>query len=238
MRSIKTITACITAVLLMFICFAVPVKADSIFDSAKEVTNGKKYTAKLSEKEKNHSYKVNVNSKGTLIVSITSDVKYMDFYVYDSDGTQIDEDSKEIKTGNYKTTWDGGKTSVTDGNTGTFKGDIKYSVKKGTYYLYFKRTPYLEHNGKFSFSVKTPDSSSSSSVSAPKATVKLYMDAGSKVDLGAVSSGKDVTASWTSSDSKVAKVSSKGTVTAVSSGTCTITWKNGSTSFIVLVEVN
>ena len=223
----KRLFALVSAFLLMLVCIVVPVSADSMFDTAKKIEPGKKYTAKINEGAKQHDYKIQVDGKGVMSVSLTSDIKWLTFKVYDSNGAEIYAEKEDIKTGRHSGSYD------VDSNTGTFKGTMSYSVKKGTYYLHFQR--YNWENGKFSFSVKTPGADG-------KATDASYLSInlkkGSKVNLGAVISGKntdDVT--LTTSDKKVAKVDSDGNVTAAASGTAIITVQSGKKSFQVAVVV-
>ena len=230
----KKFISIVFAAMLTLFCVAVPVKADSIFDTAKSIEAGKKYSNKINDTTKSHNYKIQVDGKGTMSITITSDLNYLDFEVFDSDGTKLSPDKKDIKTGSVS--FDN-ITYYTNNTTGTFKGTISFSVKKGTYYLHFGRPSYLYPNGKFSFSVKTPDGKGKETVSAPKSSIRVYMEKGNKIDLSAVASGKDVTAKWSSSNEKVAKVNSKGTITAVSKGTCTITWKSSSATFTIYIEV-
>ena len=222
----------LTAALAAVMCIT-SVSAESIFDSAKEIQAGKKYSDKISLNTSKHNYKIQIDGKGTMSVMLTSDISHFYFKVYDSDGVEMIADKEEIKTGAHNGYYE------TNSSNGTFKGTMSYSVKKGTYYLQIEKCFYNE--GKFSFSVSVPGGSekSSDTVSSSKDnTVRIYMEKGDKVTLAAVTGDKNVSAaSWKSSDEKIAKVSSNGKITAVKAGNCTVTWKSGSSTFTVYVEV-
>ena len=95
----KKFISIVFAAMLTLFCVAVPVKADSIFDTAKSIEAGKKYSNKINDTTKSHNYKIQVDGKGTMSITITSDLNYLDFEVFDSDGTKLSPDKKDIKTG-------------------------------------------------------------------------------------------------------------------------------------------
>lgn len=229
-KKFKKITAALLSALIMLSALCVTVSAENIFEDSKEIKANTSYSGKLGNDGKyTYMYKIKVSESGDMVLHLTSCVGTATLSVYDSDGAEVDISSDNIKSGKIDGKW------VKSGDSGIFKGNLTYKVKPGTYY--FKIGQYWGQDS-FKFYVTLPDSGDSSQTKISNTTIMLNMSAGDKIDLSAVKSGKVKSdATWSSSDKKIAKVSSKGVITAVKAGECTITWKSGSTSFSILVNV-
>lgn len=233
-KKFKKVTAALLSALIMLSALCITVSADNIFEDSKKIEAGKTYSCEIKSSGEEHMYKIEVEDSGKMVINLTSYLEGVKFYVYDSDGVQIDFSDSNIKAGYKSKSFDDFYCS--DDSSGVFKGSLTYKVKSGTYYLVFKE--YIYYKDKIKFSVSLPDSGDSSQTKVSSTTIMLNMSVGDKIDLSAVKSGKVKSdAAWSSSDKKIAKVSSKGVITAVKSGQCTITWKSGSTSFSILVNV-
>ncbi len=229
----------ITAITAVTMCI-VPVSADSIFDTAKEITSGKSYKITLEDEGDVSDYKVEVSDKGTLSINFTSNMEYLNIFVMDSDGASIKLSDKEAKSGRYYNDNYGFKWNE---ELEVCNASAKYSVKKGTYYIRFKRcsiTKTVKGSGDLKFSVSYPgESNEKVSDSSAKDCITIYLDKGDTLQLGALFGGKENSSiKWSSSDKKVAKVSSKGVVKAAAEGKTVITAKSGkkSVSIVVIVE--
>ncbi len=219
----------LTAFLLMLVCAAVPARADSIFDDSKEIAQGMSYTFQISDKSAQRSYMVQTDAEGTLLVSVTSDVKFLDIRVFDAGGTELTAEKAKIKTGahSYDSTY---KVSDT---TGAFNAVMSYQVKEGTYYIQCARPSWSPAEGKVKLAVKLPEKTGSSSN-----YMTVMLGQGDTLSLGAVVTGKiknDV--SITSSNENVAVVDEEGNVTAVSDGNAVITVQSGKNEFKIAVIV-
>lgn len=239
MKKFSKFMAVVLAAVLSLIVCVVPVGAESIYTSSKSIESGKTYSLNISEKEQVFNYKIKVEEKGTLKINIVSYMHMFVFKVFDKDGSLQERtvDAKSGSNGYYD-------RLIWDESTEIFKGVVSYDVKPGTYYIQFARANYIfgdPQDGKITFQATAPGGSTSSSSSVSSSsdvTIKITMDEGDKISLGALVSGKEKSVTWTSSKSSVAKVSSKGRVTAVKEGTATLTAKSGSTVIAtVIIEV-
>lgn len=232
MKFFKRLSAVVTAAALALCLCVMSVSAENIEDSAVSISAGKTYSGKINGKNADN-YKIKVSEKGKMKISFTSYASNTCINVYNSDFELLTADV-ELTSGRERSSVNI-KFIENNSDTGIAKGTETFEVKSGTYYIQFKGRN-SSNKGKYKFSVSVPGESSIEA--APSATIKLCMEVGDKIDLSAMSGGKEVSsAKWSSSDEKIAKVSTKGKVTALKAGSCTITWKSGSSSFTVYIEV-
>nr|MDE7288710.1 hypothetical protein [Oscillospiraceae bacterium] len=85
----KKIAAAVLAAVTLVLAMAVPVSADSIFDTAKNIDSGKKVTKTLDEGD-TIDYKFTPTEKGTATIKLTAKTNCIDFFVYDEDGNELD----------------------------------------------------------------------------------------------------------------------------------------------------
>lgn len=214
----KKIAAAVLAAVTLVLAMAVPVSADSIFDTAKNIDSGKKVTKTL-ERGKSMDYKITPTEKGTATVKLTAKTNCCEFYVYDEDGKDVsftcDATLGSMNKYNKFLYWD--KTAE------VFKGTLSFDVKANkTYYIKIKQYAYaVSGDWEFVASFKYPTGET-----APSALMSLTLKKGDTVQLGANGDG----AKWSTSKKSVAAVSSKGLVTAVKKGKAVITLKCGSKS--------
>ncbi|MBQ8569419.1 MAG: Ig-like domain-containing protein [Oscillospiraceae bacterium] len=243
-KFVKAALAVISAAVLS-LTMCISVSAKNIFDDSTTIKSGYKYTKELDEGD-SHMFKINVSKKGKLKINVTNDYNSdLLLHVYNSDGTLLEPTKKEAKSGKFTTRNNDAIGFDLDRNNGVFKGTVTYNVSAGTHYIVFSGV-FPSSTSKYSFSISAPGgntekstkTSSESSVSSSDATIMLNMSAGDKIDLSAMNGKETVTsAKWKSSNSKIAKVSSKGIITAVKEGDCTVTWTSGSTKFTLYINV-
>lgn len=232
---------CVLATALMCILMCIPsVSAKSVFDDATAVQGGKKYSFSLSSKSEQKCFKIEITKKGELVFKVNSDAEFTYVHVYDSDFTELDFNNVDVTSG--KSEKDIYTNRVrSDSKTGKTVAKYTYSVNKGTYYIQFSYGKSINKHsyGKYSLSILSPESDNEKkSDSVDTNSIKLTLSAGDSISLGAIENGKDCTsAKWSTSDEKIAKVSSKGIITAVKEGSCTITWKSKTGSFTIYINV-
>lgn len=236
----KSLYLLAAALMCIFMCIP-SVSAANVFDGASKVEGGKKYSFSLSSKKEQVCFKIDIAEKGDLVFKVNSDAEWTYVHVYDSEYSEIEFDEIDVTSGKYISYQ--GRVNY-DSKTGTTVAKYTYPVKKGTYYIQFTNNGVSSSlnkysHGKYSISILSPNGNSSEVKSDKSdASVKLTLSAGDKISLGAVSGGKSVaSAKWSTSDEKIAKVNSKGQVTAIGAGTCMITWKSDSAKFNVYIEV-
>lgn len=198
----KKIAAAVLAAISLVFAMAIPISADSIFDTAKNIDSGKKVSKTLKTGTA-MDYKITPTQKGTAAVKITAKTRRFFVYVYDEDGNEI----------SYENKFTMGRTDVYgafiwDDTAETFKGTVSFDVKANkTYYIKIERWSYSTlGSGKFEASFKYP-----SEAVEKTALMSLTLKKGDTVQLGA--NGDN--AKWSTSKKSVATVSDKGLVTAV-----------------------
>lgn len=229
MKHLKKFLAAALAAAMAFVMLAAPAGAESIADTAKAIKSGKAVSKILTYDDSTADYKVTISKSGALKLDIVSKMHEVDVYVYDSDGKEIASTktaavSGEITEAGYTRT-----CCFWNSTMEKFKGNISYSVSKGTYYIRLKRYYYAGEN--VTLTATFPSSDSSSTSSSPYLT--LEMKKGSSVQLGTTISG----ATWSTSKKSVATVSSSGKVTAKKKGSAIITAKVNGTTIKVKIKV-
>lgn len=215
---LKRILSAALAAVTLALAMAVPVSADSIFDTAKNIDSGKK-VSKTLKKGESIDRKITPTEKGTATVKLTAKTNCIDFFVYDEDGNELkfecDAAQGSKNSYNNKLYW--------NNDSETFKGTLSFDVKENkTYYIKVRRYAYsVLGDGEFTASFKYP-----SEEKEPSALMSMTVKAGDTVQLGA--NGDN--ASWSTSKKSVATVSKDGLVTAVKKGKTVITLKCGSKS--------
>lgn len=236
MKIAKKIAAALLAAAMAFTALVIPVGADSIADTATAITSGKSVSTNLYAKEDNKDYKISVNSSGKLTISLESQMKEVDIYLFDMNGNKIEAISTDASSGkaNYRSSY-GCTECFWNDTIEKFKGSVSYSVTSGTYYIRFERyCGGSDGNGKLTFTATYP---SATAKKAKISYININLAKGSTLSLGAtVTNGGTVT--WKSSNSSVVTVSSAGSITAKGKGSAIITAKCGSTSKKVKIVVS
>lgn len=233
----KRFCAFISALLIMLLGFAVPVKAaGSDFDHPSKITLNKSYSGKLNNTS--DFYKISVQS-GDLKVNIRitqhSGTNVTSMILFDSDGKEIPIDYTEYSIGKsyiYDDVW----LRTNYNSVNKYKGYAVYrNLKKGDYVIQFVDWSTSNYSFSVTSSGKAAEVSTKSSSDDYPA---LFMNKGDTINVGGVFGGKasqDVSLSTT--DKKVAKFDSDGNVTAAGKGTAVITVKSGSSSVNVCIVV-
>lgn len=223
---LKKIAAVILAAVTFALTAALPVSADSIFDTAKNIGSNKKVTKKIDTGD-SMEYKITPTEKGTANVKVTAKTFMFYFYVYDEDGNDVLYDY-DILMGDKDPS--SKKGFWWDSKAETFKGSFSFDVKANkTYYIKIERYNWSSQgSGEFEASFKYPTGET-----APAALMSLTLKKGDTVQLGA--NGND--AKWSTSKKSVATVSNSGLVTAVKKGKAVITLKCGSKTQTIEIVV-
>ena len=242
MKIIRKITAAFLAGVMAVTALCAVVGAESILDTKTTLPNGKKITISckggdiIQDIVKN--YKLKITKSGKLSISYTTDgVQEIYISLFDSDGAPIASDTAEAKSGSCRySSWNKNTEIWWNSSSKVGTGKITYDLKKGTYYLKVVCDDYNE--GKFKFTPKYPTSEEGSS-DAKIDALTLSVKKGTKLSFGTMITGtadlSDI--KWTTSDKKIATVSSTGTVKAVAKGSATITAKIGSSSVKIVIKV-
>ena len=244
MKHIKKILAVAMVVVMAITALTFSANSESIADTAKNITSGQSVTAILNDYADTADYKINVMQSGTLKISLTAEMHDCYVYVYDSNGNKLNVTSHTITSSSYKENQKGDDSFYAQWNSTIeqFAGTISYAVNKGTYYIRVYRS--CDHysltrstyygDGDVKLTATFPSSSTSTS-KGKVYYLRLTMDKGDTLGIGAVvSSGTKVT--WTTSNSNVATVKN-GKVTAKAKGSAIITAKCGTSSQKIKIVV-
>lgn len=241
MKTIKKIVAAFLAGVIAATALCAVAGAESMLNAKTTLKNGKKTTISCdgtnSKTERYYKFKITKNGKFT-IDYILNCVQSVDIYLCNSDGEYIECEGLESKTGRCDYYAYHGYTRVKSDiyTTKLGSGKLTYNLKKGTYYLMAKCTNF--EKGTFKFTAKFPTSDEGTS-DAKIDALTLTVKKGTSLSFGTMITGtadpSDI--KWTTSDKKVATVSSKGVVKAVAKGTATITAKIGSSSVKIIIKV-
>ena len=138
MTKFKKLAAILLSAVMLVCCFAAQAGAASVFDTAKAINSGKKYTKELKHNEC-ADYKITANKSGKLVLKLIVDLDKVDINVCDSDGAKLDPEEYKSASGyswNNQMTWD----SSTEIASATYT----YDIKKGTYYIRIISRDYLQ----------------------------------------------------------------------------------------------
>ena len=241
MKIIKKITAAFLAGVMAVTALCAVAGAESMLDAKTTLPNGKKITISCdgTNSSVERYYKFKVSQKGNFTIDYSLNcVQEVDIYICDSDGIKIASDKTEAKTGDCSYNDYYGEVSLRSEiyTTKLGAGKVTYFLKKGTYYMMIKCTNF--EKGKFKFTPKYPTSEEGAS-DAKIDALTLSVKKGTKLSFGTMITGtadlSDI--KWTTSDKKIATVSSTGTVKAVAKGSATITAKIGSSSVKIVIKV-
>ena len=237
MRIFEKLTSVFTAAVIAFSAAAavtVSAGADSIYDTAMELSAGKSASAVLPKYNDTTDFKVNVTGSGTLKLSIEAYMSASYVYVFDSDGNKLTTMDCTFISGS------GSKPGVKDhymkwnSAVEKFKGSVSYSVESGTYYIRIYRDfGSTNGSGDVTVTAEFPTSKNTAKLNC----ITIDLSKGDKLSLGAELTGKG-TVTWKSSKPSVASVSSSGKVTAKSKGTAVISATCGKTTKKIKIKVS
>lgn len=243
MKQFKRLLSCLlagaTAISMMFVG-TVSAGAESIENTAKLISSGSKVSGTMYDGE-SLTYKVNVNKKGILKINFTAKCDYLAVFVYDKNGNRVNESDVEYVSGKSWSIYDIGESYIDFGWNEILEkivANLQYTVDKGTYYIEFYSGRDFEGSGKLNFTATFPSSSSYSS-SAKIRYLSMTLKKGSSIQLGTVLTSSTSSATkWSTSNSSVVSVTSKGRITAKKKGTAIITAKLGSSTAKLRIKVS
>ncbi len=231
LKKLAAIVTIAAVTLTMAVAIPTPASADSIYDTAKAISSGKQVSTTLYSSGDCADYRISSSGKGLLKLNITAQIRASKIYVYDSDGNRISDCEHNYISG--KTGFDGNSSWYEWNETiEKLKLEINYPVNKGDYYIRFERRS-NSGNGKLTFTATYPSSTSTAKINY----ITINLPKGSTLYLGADTTGSGAV-TWKSSKSKVATVSSTGTVTAKAKGSAIITAKSGKSSKKIKIVVS
>lgn len=239
MRIFRKLASVITAAVIAVSAMAVSAGAESIFDTAKEIKSGSRYTSSHPKTWDCADYKLIVSESGELRIDVTAGLEGMILYVFDSNGESIDCDNYNIKTGSLAKLADGIYFDWND-VTEKISLDATYKVKRGTYYIrvmdntLWGSDSYKFGNRKVTLTATFP---SASATTAKINYITINMSRGDSLSLGADLTGSG-TVTWKSSKPAVAAVNSSGKITAKAKGTTVISAKCGKTTKKIKIKVS
>ena len=234
LKKLAAIVTMAAVTLTMAVAIPTPASADSIYDTAKAISSGESVSTILPAYDDTADYKVTVSGSGTLKFSIESHMYKLSMEVYDSNGNLLSTIANTTTSGNNSSIGKEMHNMYWNDTIEKFNGTVSYSVQSGTYYIRFYRYSYsYEGNGKITFTATYPSSTSTTKVKY----ITINLPKGSTLSLGADTTGSGAV-TWKSSKSKVATVSSTGTVTAKAKGSTIITAKSGKSSKKIKIVVS
>jgi uncharacterized protein YjdB len=235
MKLKQIISTLIAAILALSL--AVSVSAETAFDKAAEIKLNTAYEVTLKHRDGLtqyfYTYKFDVKSKTTITLTLNMDFSDVQVALYDADGNQMGQKNHKASSGQWSTIND---PEVFEWNykTQMGKGSVDYTIQKGTYYLQMSQYYFSGSGGNtMTFKVSDPNAESVTALS-----LSLSLEEGDEIQLGGIVTPSSAKVTWKSSDSEIATVSSKGLVTAVSSGKATITATAGGKSAKITIIVS
>lgn len=172
----------------------------------------------LSNNNENE-FKITVNDKGILKISLDSFAESTYIDVYNIDGKDIEEINKSAVSGKWLYSWNGYRYLEWNPAHGKANGSQEYNISKGTYYI---RLWSNSHGKKCTVSTYF---TSTDAKAATGAILTVKIKKGETLQLGTILSSSDSTGktTWKTNKSSVATVSTSGKVTAKAKGSATIT---------------
>ena len=233
MTKFKKLTAILLSAVMLVCCFAVQTGAESIEDTAKAITSGKTYAAKLPKCYDTADYKITLSKSGELKLQVITYMNCLHVSLYDTNGNRIKASSHKADTGStYQELFDNIVDCNWNATVEKFSGTITYTLKKGTYYI---RLLSYSLKGTEKVSMKATYPSSETDSSSKISCITIPMKVGGTMQLSTDAGSTGIT--WSSSKSSVAAVSSAGKVTAKKAGTTVITAKSGSSTAKIQIKV-
>ena len=230
MTKFKKLAAILLSAVMLVCCFTITASAKGISDTAKAISSGKTYTAKLYKSSETADYKIKVSKSGELKLKINTQMYCLDVYLYDENGNKLNALDLKADSGSTDRGWYNNVHCYWNKTVEKYSGSFKYSLDKGTYYLRLER---FNNTGseKVTFKATFP-SSEKSSDSDEVSCITVQMKNGSTLQLAF---GTD--ANWTTTDKSVVTVSSDGKITAKKAGTAIITAKSDSKTDKIQIKV-
>lgn len=185
-------------------------------------------------------YKLQVSKEGKVAVDYVTDGGNTNIFLLDNEGNSVEWYNSSIERGHLEQA--DGKDHVYAISDGTkFKGSFSYSVKKGTYYfVVIPGNQSLRKGGKYTFTATFPQAGTSDAKTSLSGDIKylsLTMAEGDSFTLAAVGTSSNAKVQYTSSDTSVVTVSSKGKIKAKNPGNADITVKCGKDTLVIKVKV-
>ena len=221
----------------MLMLLSVPSFALNVTETKNILENGEKKTVNLSKYGDTIDYRIDVSESGSLKINITSLMEYTNIYVCDANGTALKPNKEKISVGDtvYFNLY-GYCNTIWNGAMEKFSGSLFYEVNKGSYYIRFERESF-SGSGKFAFIATFP------SLNRIEPEIKINYVAfplkqGATVQLSLSLSDKtSELIKWTTTNKKVATVTSNGKVTGKSKGLVAITASIGNSNYKIYIQV-
>ncbi len=234
MSRFRKIAAVLLSAIMLVCCLAIQVSAESIADTAKAISSGKTYSAKLPKCYDTADYKITLSKSGELKLQVITHMNCLHVSLYDTDGNRIKASGHKADTGStYQELFDNIVDCKWNATVEKFSGTINYTLSKGTYYI---RLLSYSIKGTEKVSMKATYPSSETDSSTKISCITIPMKVGDTMQLSTDAGSTGIT--WSSSRSSVAAVSSSGKVTAKKAGTTVITAKSGSSTVKIQIKAS
>lgn len=185
-------------------------------------------------------YKLTVSKEGKVQVDYTTEGNNTNIFLFDSEGYKVEYYNSSIQSG-WLEQANGHDHVYARRDRGKFTGSFSYSVEKGTYYFaVVPGSTNQKNGGKYKFTATFPQASTSDAKTSLSGDIKylsLTMAEGDSFTLAAVGTSNNAKVQYTSSDTSVVTVSSKGKIKAKNPGNADITVKCGKDTLVIKVKV-
>lgn len=205
----------------------------------KTIKSKTKYTGDTSKSLYNW-YKISVAQDGKVVIDYKTSGENTNLFLLDSESEPVDWYNHEIESGRLDVEKETDHVyAIRNGKK--FEGKISYSVKKGTYYIVILPGNHsTKYGGEYTFTATFPQAGASDEKTSLSGDIKylsLTMAEGDSFTLAAVGTSNSAKVQYTSSDTSVVTVSSKGKIKAKNPGNADITVKCGKDTLVIKVKV-
>lgn len=216
MKKARKLLALIMAAVLMLTAVSVTSFAD-VYDDAVAIDSGETVTEKV-DNGCYLSYEFTSKSSGTLTLSWSVASSYSEITVFDEDGSCLNIEEIEVKSGSIYSGGVGKNYIEGKWNSSSerFAATAKYKVSKGTYYIKIYRGYGNSGSGTVKLTATYPTKSAKDF-----SYLGITLKKGDTMQLQAVDADSSQV-TWKSSKKSVASVTSKGKITAKKKGTTII----------------
>ena len=213
----------------------VPASAESLEKKSTEIKSGQKINRTFYSSSAEAYYKINVSEAGELKISFNNTIELMFVAVYDSLGNGIGPSDYKATIGTIENPYYSNKERHLRWKSNVEKEEafFIYNVSAGTYYIEIQ--PWYLGKGELNMIADFP----SNDTPAPKSIqLKITLNVGDTLRLGAIIDPEDAEAvTYSSSKKSVATVSKTGKVKAVAKGSTIIKLKSGQKALKIKIIV-
>ncbi len=257
-KLLKAVSAALAAAVMVSLVSISSLAAGIGFENASAVKSGKKYSVSIAEGEASY-FIITVSKTGKLRLALNCGIAQANITLLDENETSVQPSDYSSSSGaawwvdrvekssgksssgsNASASASGGfSTLYWDHDDKAYNGTLTYELSKGVYYIRMENYKNSGEAGTVTFLPKYPSTAVPSADLTESSAIKamaLSVPAGTSIQLGvSVSSAQGISIKWSTSDSSIVSVSSKGRITARKKGVAVITANvNGSKSKLAI----